>query len=89
MILIDMLWLIIIIPLWTPRFDMKNDYWGSLSGIHCFTLFIAFLELIDKSAILILFVLDFKKFYGDKYSKLFDFNYSETSPKVLSSNYHI
>ncbi len=83
-VLIDLLWLIIIIPLWKNS-EVDSEYWQSLSGIHNFILFIAFLELVVKSAMIFLYVLDFKKFYGDTYSKLFDFNYSEASPKIVIS----
>lgn len=81
-VLIDVLWLLIIIPLWKTT-EAKNEYWQSLSGIHNFTLFVAFMELVVKIGMIFLFVLDFKKFNGDKYIKLFDFNYTEASPKIV------
>ena len=42
----DIIWLIIIMPTWNAT--VKNDYWESISGLHSFVLFLAFVELFLK-----------------------------------------
>ncbi len=46
LILADVLWLIIMMPTWNQ--NIKNDYWQSISGLHSFVLFLAFVELFLK-----------------------------------------
>jgi hypothetical protein len=46
--LVDIIWLMIIMPYWNATLGVKNKYWESLEGIHSFALFLAFVEIFIK-----------------------------------------
>ena len=46
LVVADLIWLVIMMPTWNAT--IKNDYWESISGLHSFTLFLAFVELFLK-----------------------------------------
>lgn len=75
LILVDILWLVIIMPYWGAQSNAKNIYWDSLSGIHTFALVLAFLELFLKGGLIALVFLDYKKNYPNDISNLFKLTY--------------
>lgn len=84
LVLVDVLWLIIIVPFWKSETKVKNIYWESLSGIHTFAIFISFLEILNKGAMLFVILNDFNKRFNGQLTEMLKFNYSEAAP--LSSN---
>src|SRR5689334_10495406 len=74
LILVDILWLIIIMPYWESQ-SAKNVYWDSLSGVHTFALILAFIELLLKGGLIALVFLDYKKNYPNDINDLFKLTY--------------
>lgn len=60
LMVIDVFWLIIIMPYWSSTQGGKNQYWESLSGVHSFAIFLAFIEILLKGGVLAVFFLDYK-----------------------------
>ncbi len=87
LIVIDVFWLIIIMPYWNSSLGEKNKYWESLSGVHSFAIFMAFIEILLKAGVVGIFFLDYKQKYD--IADLMKLNYDpENEPKVseYSSN---
>jgi hypothetical protein len=82
LILVDVFWLIIIMPYWRTKLSSPNLYWESLSGVHTFVLILAFLELFLKLSIVGLIFLEYKSTYPNDVSEIFKFSY--TGPGSLS-----
>lgn len=62
-------------PHWNSTPAIKNSYWESLSGIHTFTLVLAFLELFNKLGIMAVVFFEFKKANPNDISELLKFSY--------------
>lgn len=61
LIVADIIWLIVMIPSWSHSAADKNEYWGGLAGLHGFTIFLAFVELIVKGLAVLYLAYDFKQ----------------------------
>jgi hypothetical protein len=84
LIIVDILWLIVVMPYWTAH-SGKNSYWDSLSGIHTFTIVLAFVELFLKGGMIGLIFIEYRKLYGNYITDLLQFSYSAQSfPITLS-----
>ncbi len=79
LIVIDIFWLVIIMPYWNAKID--NKYWNSLGGVHSFALFMAFIEICIKGGILGLFFLDYKE-KNDDISDLMKLQYEMEQEKL-------
>jgi hypothetical protein len=88
LIIVDILWLIVVMPYWTNHTG-KNSYWDSLSGIHTFTIVMAFLELFLKAAMIGLIFIEFRKHYATYVTDLLQFSYSAQSFPITLSKYII
>ena len=75
LILVDLIWLVVIMPYWNSKSTTKNAYWDSLSGVHTFTLILAFIELFLKAGMAALMLYEFRKAYPLNINELFNFNY--------------
>jgi hypothetical protein len=72
----DVLWLIIWQPYWGSDSDDKNVSWDSISGIHGFVIFLAYLELLVKIGLIAVLFTNYKKNYPDKINELFTISYN-------------
>ena len=84
LLLIDIFWLIIIIPYWNSNQGGKNMYWASLSGVHSFAIFMAFIEIILKGGILGIFFLYYKK--HNDVADLMKLNYEQEHDGLKANN---
>jgi hypothetical protein len=84
LVFVDILWLIIIMPYWNSNSASKNIYWESLSGIHSFVLFIAFLELFLKVGIAGLIFNEYRQVYGNDIGYLLKLSYTKNESVVIS-----
>ena len=84
LILVDVIWLIVIMPYWNSKSNTKNPYWESLSGIHTFALILAFFEMFLKAGISAVLFYEFKLTYPNDVNELFKIGY--TLPQSLISN---
>ncbi len=66
-------------PYWNSKATHKNAYWDSLSGLHSFTLVLAFLELFIKGSLGGLIFMEYKNKFGNDISELLKFGYSAQS----------
>lgn len=85
LVLLDVIWLIIIMPHWRSKPKVQNLFWESLSGLHFFTLILAFLELFVKTILAGLIFWEYRATYPNDMSELFNFSYSE--PNSISKVY--
>ncbi len=72
-------------PYWNSESTAKNPYWESLSTIHSFTLFIAFLELFVKIGLAGLIFLGYKANHPDDVSDLYKLEYVNVEQPGLAS----
>jgi hypothetical protein len=86
LVIVDILWLVIIMPYWNSKSTHKNAYWDSLSGLHSFTLVMAFLELFIKVSMAGLIFIEYRNKNGGDISELLKFGYSAQSFPVNYSN---
>jgi hypothetical protein len=85
LVFVDILWLIVVMPFWTSHTEGKNSYWESLSGIHTFTIVLAFFELFLKLGMIALVFLEFRRLHPQHITDLIQFSYSAQSfPITLS-----
>jgi hypothetical protein len=84
---VDLIWLIVIMPYWNSKSTTKNPYWESLSGIHTFALILAFLEMFLKAGISAVLFFEYKLNYPNDINELFKIGY--TLPQSLTSNIKI
>jgi len=92
LLVIDVFWLIIIMPYWNSSLGGKNKYWDSLSGVHSFAIFMAFVEIALKGGVLAIFFLDYKSKHD--IAELMKLNYDQeqeslkTGENVASQNFN-
>jgi len=60
-------------PTWDHQPSDKSEYWKSLSGIHTFTITLAFLELFIKVLLAAYLVYDFKQKNPQEFSNFYKF----------------
>ena len=80
LLIIDIFWLIIIMPYWNSTLGGKNVYWNSLSGVHSFALFMAFVEICLKGGIIGIFFLNYKAKYD--VAELMKLNYEQSEEGI-------
>jgi hypothetical protein len=76
LILVDVLWIIIIMPYWNSKAGTKNAYWESLSGVHTLGLVLAFLELFLKLGLAVLVFLEYRREFSNDINDLFKISYT-------------
>lgn len=74
LIIVDVIWIIIVLPYWNSKSENHNDYWESLSFIHTFSIILAFIEILIKALIGYFLINDYKKQFKS-IKDLFLFNY--------------
>ena len=75
-------------PYWNSKTSLKNAYWDSLSGLHTFTLILAFIELFMKGGLIGIIFIEYRNKFGSDIRELFKFGYSAQSfPITLSKIY--
>ena len=75
-LIFDIIFIIILYPLWTNHKDKKNEYWNSLKNLHLFGIIMGIGEFLLKILIDILLFNEYKS-EKDNTSSLFSFKYPE------------
>jgi len=61
LIVVDVIWILIVLPYWNTKSENHNEYWESLSFVHTFAIILAFVEIFIKAVIGYLLINDYKK----------------------------
>ena len=74
--IVDLIFMLILYPLWIKKGDKENEYWNNLRDLHLFGIIMGILEFLLKALIAFLLLSEYKNEKGSS-EGLFNFTYKE------------